>query len=81
MLRADAPTKRSFAEIVAALQDYPVYDEDDSSNGPRRDYWKSCSVRERCDSSRTASGASIFATRRESLPQDDTEAWSNDLWS
>lgn len=80
MVRHDAPDALLIqcAEIVAALSDYPVYDESDYSelewNGAA-DYWARCSVKDRVEMIReTQCGASIFAARRDELPRDDSGA-------
>jgi hypothetical protein len=71
------------AEIVAALSDYPVYDEEDYSEleySEACDYWARCSVRERAHMiAESRCGASIFAARRDYLPNDDNGALMEQL--
>lgn len=61
-------------EIAAALQDYPVADESHFSEmewNEAQDYWASMSIRERAGLCEEA-GISIFAARRDYIPQDDS---------
>jgi hypothetical protein len=81
LVRADAPADvlTAAGEIVRALADYPVYDEDDYSTlewTEAADYWARMSVRDRCDAIKRSGcrGVSLFAARREDLPSDDTGA-------
>lgn len=78
MVRPDAPQAvRDEAQAIAdALEDYPALDEDAWSAIEYEeacDYWSDMSVRERAQLIReTRCGASLFAARRDSLPQDDS---------
>lgn len=74
MVRADAPDdiKEAAGEILCSLADYPILDETRYSNAECEavdKYWSECSVSDRVDYLRDA-GLSIFAARRDYLPQD-----------
>ena len=62
-------------QIADALADYPALDEDDYSSREweaAQDYWSDLSVRERVRVIREhGRGVSIFAARRDSIPQTD----------
>ena len=85
LVRHDAPDALliAAAEIVAALSDYPVYDDEDYSEleySEVSDYWQRMSVRDRAEAiTRSRCGASIFAARRDYLPSDDTGALFDSL--
>jgi len=68
----------SAAEMLAALADYPVYDESHFSDlewNEAAEYWARMSVRDRAELIRESRcGASIFAARRDEIPQDDCGA-------
>jgi hypothetical protein len=80
MLRADAPDaiKQTAGEIICALSDYPVYDEDHYSEleyTETAEYWEHMRVRDRFDAiKQSASTVSIFAARHATLPADDSGA-------
>lgn len=60
-------------DIMCALSDYPVVNEDDWSErewNAAQDYWESLDISERVDLCRGA-GLSIFAARSDSIPQGD----------
>jgi hypothetical protein len=61
--------------IAAALADYPVFDESDSTRMERSEaaeYWERCSVRERAEIIKShGSYVSIFAARSDCVPEDD----------
>ena len=77
IVRRDAPDSViiMLADIDAALEGYPVYDESHFRElewTEATDYWSSLSVRDRAEYIRdTGCGASIFAARRGDMPQDD----------
>jgi acyl-CoA synthetase (AMP-forming)/AMP-acid ligase II len=59
------------AEIVAALADYPVWNEESYSEAQynaMHEYWEQCSIRERTEHCQE-SGDSIFAARRDDIPE------------
>ena len=59
------------AEIVAALADYPVWNEESYSEAQynaMHEYWEQCSIRERAEYCQE-SGDSIFAARRDDIPE------------
>lgn len=61
-------------DIKRKLEDYPVIDEDHWSDlewNEACDAWESSSISDRVDLCRRA-GVSIFAARRESIPEDDS---------
>lgn len=63
-------------DILTALEDYPVVDEDHFAQiewDEAAEYWARLSVRDRADYCERA-GLSIFAARRDYLPPDDTGA-------
>lgn len=68
----------SAAETLAALSDYPVYNESHFSElewNEAAEYWSRLSVRERAELiHESRCGASIFAARRDEIPQDDNGA-------
>jgi hypothetical protein len=76
LVRKDAPDEVliEVAKMLAALEDYPVLDEDHLSNlewDEACEAWKCMSLRERveiCGENRV----SIFAARRDEIPLDDT---------
>jgi hypothetical protein len=73
---SDDAALRTADEIADKLEAYPVVDEDDWSMleyDEACDYWERMSVRERADYCERA-GISIFAARRDYLPQDDNGA-------
>ncbi len=73
---SDDAALRTADEIADKLEAYPVVDEDDWSMleyDEACDYWECMSVRERADYCERA-GISIFAARRDYLPQDDNGA-------
>lgn len=75
MVRADAPDdiKTNAGEIICALAEYPVLSDDKFSEAEWNAvcaYWEQLSVADRLDELRRA-GLSIFAARRDTLPQDD----------
>jgi hypothetical protein len=60
-------------DILCALSDYPVVNEDDWSErewNAAQDYWSELNIRERVDLCRDA-GLSVFAARRDYIPQGD----------
>lgn len=60
-------------ELVASLEDYPVLNEEHLSNleyTEASDYWRRASIRERVDLCQRAR-ISVFAARRDELPDDD----------
>jgi hypothetical protein len=70
----DAEAIAKAEAILEKLDGYPVLDDDHFSElewNETCDYWESLSVRERAEYCRDA-GLSIFAARRDYLPQDDT---------
>lgn len=79
MIRVDAPDelKTKAGEMLCALADYPVLNEDRWSAAEFDavcEYWEQCSVKERVEYLQEAE-MSIFAARRGELPQcDDTGA-------
>lgn len=78
MVRADAPDAMLTAagEMLCSLADYPILDEGRYSETEWDAvcaYWEQCSVSERVRYLRDA-GLSIFAARRDSLPQDNNGA-------
>lgn len=75
IVRSDAPQKTldQAAETIAALSDYPVYNEDHFSElewTESEEYWAGMSIGERIGYLRD-SGLSIFAARSDGIPQDD----------
>jgi hypothetical protein len=61
-------------EIKERLEDYPVVNEDHWSElewNEAQDYWASMSIRERMELCERA-GVSVFAARRDYIPQDDS---------
>ena len=82
ILRNDAPETAlgMAAEIVAALEDYPVYDESHYSDLEYTEIceaWESLTPRGRAAAIKhTGANCSIFAARRAFLPEDDNGA----LW-
>lgn len=80
IVRNDAPQiiLETAGEIICAIADYPVYDDDDHSALEYEEaaaYWQTLSTRERAELIRdTQCGASIFAARRDELPADETGA-------
>lgn len=73
-VRADAAddVKTEASEIVCSLADYSILDEDRYCAAKWDavcEYWEQCSVGERVDYLRD-SGISIFAARRDTLPED-----------
>lgn len=76
MVRADAPDDvlATAANIVASLDDYPILSDDDYSEREFEamcDAWESASVRERIEFLE-GTGISVFAARRDELPEDHT---------
>lgn len=77
MIRSDAPSAviEAAEQIVSALADYPVLDDSDYSErewNQVTEYWQSLDVRERVDMiRRSGSNASLFAARRDYLPDDN----------
>lgn len=76
MVRADAPDdiKTAAGEMLCSLADYPILNESRYSDAECTavdDYWASCSVEDRVDYLRDA-GLSIFAARRDYLPDNDS---------
>lgn len=68
----DAKALQEADSIMAALADYPLLDEDNYSeleHNAVAEYWESCGISERIDLCRDA-GLSIFAARRDYLPDD-----------
>lgn len=80
MVKRDAPESvlEAAAEILDSLSDYPALSDDHWSDlewTEASDYWASLSVRERASLIRdTGSDASLFAARREWIPQGDCGA-------
>lgn len=73
---SDATALREADSIVAALEDYPVVDDDHLSQlewDEAAEYWERMSVRDRAEYCERA-GISIFAARRDYIPCDDTGA-------
>ncbi len=75
MVRQDAAPDllTTAGEIVCSLADYPILDESrysDAQHNAVCEYWAQCSLRERAEYLREAE-LSLFAARREELPQDD----------
>lgn len=73
----DEAALRKADEAVEALADYPILDDDHHSEleySEAAEFWAGLSVRERADYIKEYTDASIFAARREELPQDDTGA-------
>lgn len=76
MVRADAPDdiKTAAGEMICSLAEYPMLDErrySDAQFEAVGDYWAQCSVSDRVDYLRDA-GLSIFAARRDYLPDNDS---------
>ncbi len=76
MVAHDAPDEVliAAAEIIAALSDYPILDEDGYSEAEYEaagDYWEQMSLQERIDLLNEA-GMSIFAARSDCPPADDS---------
>lgn len=70
----DEQALREADAIAEKLEDYPVVNEDHWSElewNEAQDYWASMSVRDRLELCEKA-GVSIFAARRDYIPQDDT---------
>jgi hypothetical protein len=79
MIRADAPDElrtRAGEMLLCNLADYAVLDDDRWSKAEHEAvcaYWAQCSVKERVEYLQEAD-ISIFAARRDELPQDDDGA-------
>jgi hypothetical protein len=75
---SDAKALREADEIAGALTDYPVVSDEHFSElewSEACEYWERLSVRERAEFIRDSRcGASVFAARRDELPQDDNGA-------
>lgn len=82
---APEPLLIAAAEWLAALADYPVADEADFSElewSEAAEYWEQMSVRDRAELIRESKcGASIYAARRDTLPDDDSGALMDRLRS
>lgn len=74
LIRPDAADKIAEAErIAAALEDYPVVDDDDLSElecDEANEAWTNSSLKDRLDYI-AGTRVSIFAVRRNEIPQDD----------
>ena len=75
LIRADAPDElqREAAEILAALDDYPVYDESAYSElqwNEAAEYWEQMPLRDRV-ALLAENGGSIYAARRDEIPSND----------
>lgn len=75
LIRYDAPDslQRLAAEIIGALSDYPVFDEQHYSEQEHEaiaEYWENLSTQDRIDECDRA-GVSIFNARRDSLSEAD----------
>jgi hypothetical protein len=75
MVRCDADESllTTAGEIVCSLADYPILDESRYSAAEHEavdEYWSQCSLRERA-AYLVEADLSIFAARRDELPQDD----------
>jgi hypothetical protein len=72
---SDSAALKTADEIVAALSDYPVLDEEHVCKlewNEAQEYWESMSVRDRAEVIKSSgSDASIFAARRDSTPEDN----------
>lgn len=75
---SDEKALKAADEIAAALSDYPVVDEDhfcELEYTEACEYWARMSVRDRMEAiERSRCHCSIFAARRDELPQDDNGA-------
>lgn len=73
LVRPDSPACKVAEEAEASLENYPILDEFDHSDRETEaidSEWSRMSVRERYDAIRSARGISIFAARRDYLPED-----------
>jgi hypothetical protein len=71
---ADEATRENAGEILCSLADYPILDENRYSNAEYEavcEFWERCSLRDRVDYLRET-GHSIFAARRDELPEDSS---------
>lgn len=69
-------------DIVKGLADYPVYSDDAYSNAQYEaicNHWEGCSMREKVDLCRD-NGVSVFAARRDSVPDSVYESLSVDIY-
>ena len=75
IVRPGSNCAKEAQRIEDAMADYSVVDEEDYSNREfeaAQEYWSSCPVRERVRIIQEhVRGVSIFAARRDSIPQDD----------
>jgi hypothetical protein len=76
LVRPDAPeeTLVKAGEIICALADYPILDESDLSEREweaATESWRNFSVRDRAELIKRVGNCSIFAARRDTIPQED----------
>ena len=84
MVKPEAPDEVLIkaAETICALADYPVYDEDQYSSAmwlAVTDHWDNMGINERVDYCRDV-GCSIFAARRNAMPDEVFDQLSNELY-
>ena len=82
IVKANAPANiiKAAEEIVCALADYPVYDEDAYTNAQMEaidEYWEGLSPRDKAEYCKD-NGASIFAFRHDRMPEQVSEAFWQD---
>lgn len=70
------------AEIIGALQDYPIYSESDYSEKQYEaicEYWENMSISERVDYC-SDNGESIFAARHNSIPEEVFDKLNEEIY-
>lgn len=80
----EAPTSLldQCVDVVRGLADYPIYSDDAYSQAQYEaicNHWEGCSMRDRVDLCRD-NGVSVFAARRESIPDTVYDSLSSDIY-